>query len=463
VQVSYIQYAIIIAYFAFILTKGIRKSRSIKKADDFLVAGRSIGWFFLFCTIGATVVGGGASIGAVGRTYEWGVLMLLVSLGWYLQFVFSGLFVAPRFREANLYTVAGYFGHRFGPRSRFFAFVLSLLFSVGVLGAQMVAFGKIISTMVPQIPYVWAVLLGGVMVTVYSTAGGLWAVIHTDVYQFVILIAGFAVTLFLCVPDLLASGEELRAVVPAEFFRADGGKGWLFLLSTFLAFLLGETFSPAYATRFCVGKDIQQTKKGIVGAGIFLALVFPAILFLIALYARLYLPDIDPGQVLPQVIVHLNHPVVAGLVIAALMSAVMSSADSILNSSTAIFVKDCYEQYFPCAETGSGKGLRLARYSSVVLGALGISLALVLPDIIDVLLLTYNLWAPGIILPVLIGVFSRYRSEKTDGLVFVTMVVSTAVTLVLMFSVKEPAIQPSIVGVAVSVVVLAVGRLAKQG
>jgi SSS family solute:Na+ symporter len=463
VQASYIQYTIIIAYFAFILTKGILKSRSIKKADDFLVAGRSIGWFFLFCTIGATVVGGGASIGAVGRTYEWGVLMLLVSLGWYLQFVFSGLFVAPRFREANLYTVAGYFGHRFGSRSRVFAFVLSLLFSVGVLGAQMVAFGKIISTMVPQIPYVWAVLLGGVMVTVYSTAGGLWAVIHTDVYQFVILIAGFAVTLFLCVPDLLASGEELRAIVPVEFFQADGGKGWLFLMSTFFAFLLGETFSPAYATRFCVGKDIRQTKRGIVGAGIFLAVVFPAILFFIALHARLYFPDIDPGQVLPKTIIHLNHPVVAGLVIAALMSAVMSSADSILNSSTAIFVKDCYEQYFPGAKTGTGKGLRLARYSSVVLGALGISLALVLPDIIDVLLLTYNLWAPGIILPVLIGVFSRYRSDKTDGLVFVTMAISTAVTLILMFSVDEPSIQPSVVGVAVSGVVMAAGRLAKRG
>jgi len=459
VKDSSVQYIIILAYFAFILFKGIRKSRQIKKPDDFLVAGRNIGWFFLMCTIGATVIGGGASIGAVGKTYEWGILMLFVSLGWYLQFVFSGLFVAPKFRKANLYTVAGYFEHRYGPKAAFGAFVLSLFFSIGVLGAQMVAFGKIISTMVPGIPYVWAVLIGGLMVTVYSTAGGLWAVIHTDVYQFIILICGFALTLFLCIPDLLDSGAQISASVPAEFFSPHGAKGWMFLFSTFMVFLLGETFSPAYATRFCVGKDIEQTKKGIVGAGVFLAIVFPVVLFFIALYARVHFPDIDAEQALPRTIIKLNNPVVSGLIIAALMSAVMSSADSILNSSTAIFVKDLYERYVATGQPDAQKGLRLARYSSIVLGALGITLALVLPDIIDILLLTYNLWAPGIIVPVLFGVFSGYRSEKLNTLVFATMLVSTTVTVIFMTLDYDVQIQPSIIGVFVSLAVFVPGRL----
>lgn len=453
-----VQYLIILAYFAFILFKGIRKSSKIKKADDFLVAGRNIGWFFLLCTISATVIGGGASIGAVGKTFEWGMLMVMVSLGWYLQFIFSGWFVAPKFREAELYTVAGYFGHRFGSGPRFISFVLSLLFSIGVLGAQMVAFGKIISSMIPQVPYVWAVLVGGLMVTVYSTAGGLWAVIHTDVYQFLILIFGFAVTLFLCIPDLVAEGPGLSAAVPPEFFSLHGGKGWLFLVSTFLAFLLGETFSPAYATRFCVGKDIQQTRKGIVGAGVLLALVFPAILFFIALYARLHFPGIEPEQALPKTIIRLNNPVVGGLIIAALMSAVMSSADSILNSSTAIFVKDCYEPYIAKGRIEPKRGLGLARYSSVVLGGLGIGLALLLPDIIEILLLTYTLWAPGIILPVLVGVFSRWDSQGLNRLIFITMLVSTAFTLVLLIADIDMRIQPCVAGVVVSLIVFFLGR-----
>ena len=75
--------------------------------------------------------------------------------------------------------------------------------------------------------------------------------------------------------------------------EVEGGKGIFFALSTFFAFLVGETFAPGYATRFCVGKNIKETKKGIVGAGLFLTLTFPVILFIIAMYARFYFPDID--------------------------------------------------------------------------------------------------------------------------------------------------------------------------
>jgi SSS family solute:Na+ symporter len=462
VKYPLIQYAIIVLYFIFILTKGIRRSKDISNSDDFLVAGRNIGWFFLMCTMGATVLGGGASVGAIGRTYEWGILMLAISTGWYIHFVFSGLFVAPYFRKRELYTVAGYFGERFGPRSRFVAFLLSLFFSVGVLGAQMVAFGKIINTMIPQVPYPWAVIIGGGMVILYSTAGGLLAVIHTDVFQFVILFAGFTFTLALCVPDMMDQSARIAASIPSEFFRIDGGKGWVFLITTFIAFLLGETFAPGYATRYCVGKDIKNTKQGIVGAGVFLALTFPIILFFIALYARLHFPDIDPEQALPKTILKLNNPFIGGLIIAALMSAVMSSADSILNSSTAIFVKDLYEEYLVRHNPQRKRGLLVARSSSVVLGAFGITLALVLPNVIDLLLLTYNLWAPGIILPIVVGVFTKRKSQGMNVLIFVTMVIASLATIAYMNTPYKEMVQPSVFGVVVSCIVFLAGSLSMK-
>jgi len=458
----WIQYTIILAYFIFIFTKGIRRSRDIDDSDDFLVAGRNIGWFFLLCTMGATVIGGGASIGAIGRTYEWGILMLMVSSAWYIHFIFSGLFVAPYFRKEKLYTVAGYFGSRFGEKSRFIAFLLSVMFSVGMLGAQMVAFGKIITTMIPEVPYVWAVMVGGGMVILYSTAGGLLAVIHTDVYQFMILIAGFVVTLLLCVPDLLTHASQIRMKIPQEFFQIEGGKGWIFLITTFMAFLLGETFSPAYATRYCVGKDIKQTKKGLVGAGVFLAVLFPVVLFFIALYARLHFPAIDPEQALPMTILKLNNPFVGGLIIAALMCAVMSSADSVLNSSTAIFVKDLFEKYLYKSGKRHPRELLIARSFSFSLGLLGIVMALLLPNIIDLLLLTYNLWAPGIIVPVVYGVFSKHKSKPLNNLIFVTMLVSTLATIGYMATGYQDVVQPSIIGLGVSCLIFFSGRLIQK-
>ncbi|MFH1744092.1 MAG: sodium:solute symporter family protein [bacterium] len=557
-----ILWAIVIGYMVFIFVKGVSKARNIGDADDFLVAGRNVGWFFLFCTMGATVIGGGASIGAIGKTYDWGVLMLLVSTGWYLQFIFAGLVVAPKFRDAELYTVAGYFGHRFGEGPRFLMLILSLLFSVFIVAAQMAAFGSVMAAILPQFAdaaYVlkWAILIGGSMVVIYSTAGGLLAVIHTDVYQFIVLMLGFIITLGFCIPDIeqsynpatqqyvptrfsaidlqdsgslalklrdasdpvsqhlrgmlskktlttlgdysgagepskplkqrlindinkiVTSGETLydpaifadvsltsqtRALlaenpkgnsrsrlhlsliqdaypqeftqnrhIPDSFFRVTGDKSWLFLITTFLAFLFGETFAPGYATRYCVGKDIKQTKWGISGVGFFLAGTFPVILFFIALYARIHFPDIEPQQALPLVVRELNNPVVGGLMIGALLMAVMSSADSALNSSTAIFVKDLFEHQLGWEDKGDGRTLRLARICSLALGGTAILIAVLWSDIIGLLLFTYHVWAPAVILPVCVGALSKHRSRLMTTHIFITMIVATAATLVYRF------------------------------
>ncbi|MDF1544965.1 MAG: sodium:solute symporter family protein [bacterium] len=429
-----ILWTIVIGYMIFVFTKGVLKARQVGSTDDFLIAGRRVPWLMLFCTMGATVIGGGYSIGAIAKTYEWGVLMLLVSTGGYLHFIFSGLFVAPKFREAKLYTVAGYFGHRFGEGPRFLMLILSLLFSVFIIAAQMAAFGSVLAAILPNIAdsvsiLRWAILVGGVMVVIYSTAGGLMAVIHTDVYQFVVLMLGFVITLFFCIPDIAGSWATITAKIPEAFFQLEGGKGWMFLITTFMAFLLGETFAPGYATRYCVGKNIQETKKGIAGVGFFLALTFPVILFFIALYARLHFPDIDPQQALPMVVQQLNNPFIGGLIIGALLMAVMSSADSALNSSTAIFVKDLFEHQLGWKDSGDGRMLRLARVCSAGLGLTAIFIAIVWPDIIGLLLLTYHIWAPAVILPVIIGVFVKRRSESLNSNIFVTMIVATVATL----------------------------------
>lgn len=551
---NWMMWAVVGGYLSFVFLKGVLKVRQISDSDDFLVAGRNIGWFMLLCTMGATVVGGGASIGAIARTYDWGVLMLLVSMGWYLHFIFAGLWVAPRFREAKLYTVAGYFGLRFGEGPRFFALVLSLTFSVFIVAAQMAAFGSVMAAIAPQFSDAanvlrWAIIIGGVLVITYSTAGGLLAVIHTDFYQFVILIAGFAITLAFCVPDLLASYDDRtgkfvplrfssvdirtpevlaaqlareddpvsryivriggpfpdtdeqeeadlatalatllnkvledpgfytaerfaevtlsrqtremfennggnaqgrylrrfnlsliqdtfpdaispdRAITP-DFFRIHGNKGWLFLITTFLAFLLGECFAPGYATRYCVGKNTRETRIGIVGAGVFLALVFPVILFFIALYARIHYPAIDPQQALPRVVYLLHNPIITGLIIGALLMAVMSSADSALNSATAIFVKDLFEHQLGWRDDGHGRLLRLARLCSMALGGLAILVAVLWPDIIGLLLFTYHVWAPAVIVPVCVGAFSGHSSQRQNRIILLTMVLATCATLI---------------------------------
>lgn len=550
-------WAIVIGYMLFVFFKGVMKSKKIGNTDDYLVAGRSVRWFLLFATMGATVIGGGYSIGAIGKTYEWGILMLLVSTGGYLHFIFSGLVVAPQFRRAELYTVAGYFGYRFGERPRFVMLILSLLFSVFIVAAQMAAFGTVLAAIMPSVADAtsllrWAIIISGLMVVIYSTAGGLLAVISTDIYQFVVLLLGFAIVLAFCIPDISSSynsdtgkfvptrfgsvdlvqpvelgktiaserdslaaflkaeftpeeleqlrepdsaghysyerqrllvaglnraldderlsaspwlqelelstqtrelmqtdpeGRDLQRLnlsilqdsypeaftrnrsIPANFFKLEGGKGWIFLITTFLAFLLGETFAPGYATRYCVGKNVKETKLGIAGVGFFLAFTFPVILFFIALYARIHFPDIDPQQALPLVVQQLGSPIIGGLMIGALLMAVMSSADSALNSATAIFVKDLFEHQLGWKDKGDGRMLRLARICTAALGLTAIFIAVVWSDIIGLLLFTYHVWAPAVILPVTLGALWKHKSAKLTQNIFITMLAATVLTM----------------------------------
>ncbi len=433
------------------------KAKRIHDSDDFLVAGRNVSWLLLFATMGATVIGGGYSIGAVGKTYEWGVLMLLVSTGGYLHFIFSGLVVAPKFREAELYTVAGYFGHRFGEGPRFAVLILSLLFSVFIIAAQMAAFGTVLSTILPSftdahVDIRWAILIGGLLVVIYSTAGGLLAVIYTDIYQFIILFTGFLVTLAYAVPDLVGNWNSVIKSVSPEFFKLDGGKGYAFLITTFLAFLLGETFAPGYATRYCIGRNKAHTRWGIAGVGFFLAFTFPVILFFIALYAREHFPNIDPQQALPFALQELHNPWIAGLMIAALLSAVMSSADSALNSSTAIFVKDLFEHQLGWKHKGDRYILRLARIWTAILGVSAILIAILWNDIIGLLLFTYHVWAPAIILPVIVGTTTKTRSRAINLNILITMITATVATSVYRATPYAASFDPAVFGVGVSCV-----------
>lgn len=202
------------------------------------------------------------------------------------------------------------------------------------------------------------------------------------------------------------------------------------MLSLFFTFLLGETFAPGYATRFCAGRSKRDIRIGIGGVGILLTLVMPVIVFLIAVYARLHFQDIPPDRAMAMAIQQLNHPVIAGIIIAALVSAVMSSADSALNSSTAIFIKDIFEQYFGQKTVSDKKILLYSRILTVVLGGLAVILAVLTPNVIDQLLFAYHIWAPGIIVPIVVGSVLKMKGREVNINLTIVMITGPLVALI---------------------------------
>ena len=109
--------------------------------------------------------------------------------------------------------------------------------------------------------------------------------------------------------------------------------------------------------------------------------------------------------------------------------AVMSSADSALNSATAIFVKDLFEHQLGWRDTGDGRLLKLARICSAGLGAAAIIVAVIYSNIIGLLLFTYHVWAPAVILPICVGALSSHHSRRQNRIIVCTMLIATFGTL----------------------------------
>src|SRR5699024_2616339 len=141
----------------------------------------------IFATVGATLAGGGATIGRVSFVYETGVVIYLAVLGVVISQMLIGQFIAPRVRElGNVYTVGDVFGYYFGKSGRLISGVFSFLYSVGMFGVQVLAMGRILETITGFAFVPMTIVAEGVTV-LYTSGVGLVAVLNPDGIELFVL------------------------------------------------------------------------------------------------------------------------------------------------------------------------------------------------------------------------------------------------------------------------------------
>jgi len=295
------------------------------------------------------------------------------------------------------------------------------------------------------------ILIGMSIVVLYSTFGGVWAVLQTDMLQFGFLGVFLPVTLII---GLFAVGGpgELVASVPEAHLSFVGTWTLGLFVSVFLAFLLGETLVPPYTQRAFSTPDAANARKGYVVSGIF-AFFFFFVSASMGLVALALYPDLQPDQAIPTIVKNILPIGITGLVVAALLAVVMSTASSYLNSIAVVFVKDIYLPFINPNVSASRK-VWLERGLSLVVGGAAILFAVSVPSIVDALLYSYALWAPTIIIPLVLAVMWGFRSKPAALSAIVAGGVAAAVwTWVL----GEPlGLTGLVVGIVVNVVVFAV-------
>ncbi|MDX1517313.1 MAG: sodium/solute symporter, partial [Woeseiaceae bacterium] len=306
-------------------------------------------------------------------------------------------------------TTGDLFEARFDRRTGLLAAIVIGLAWFTFVGGQIIAGAKLMQATLGM-GLTIAVLLSGAIILAYTALGGLKAVIYTDVFQMVILLFGIV---FLAVPIGLWQVGGWNGIV--AHFTADArtasmvdwtAVGWKQLLGWFFGIFPVWFISIAAMQRIIAARDEQTARRAFLLTGVPIEWpLFAVGSTLVGMIARMLLPDIaDPELATPMVIMELLPVGIAGIVIAAYIAAVMSTADSVLMGPVAIFTNDIYRKHLR-PDASERQLVTIARIATLVLGTLGIAMAYLVPNVLDLILYAYTFGAAGLFFPMLALLF----------------------------------------------------------
>ncbi len=424
----------------------------VKSRDGFFVAGRRGTTLLVTGSMLATAAGGTATVGVAGLGFEQGLTGVWWLLVGCVGLSILGFFFSARVRRVALYSLPELVGKQYGERVAMAAAVLIVIAWTGVVAGQIVAAGKVLAILGMGTASSWMIIFTVILIT-YAVLGGQLSILLTDVFQAVLLYIGISLAAVLVLTQ--AGGiSELRVSLPVESFSfpLSSQFGWKDLLT--LLVLVGTTYvvGPDMYTRlFCSRNEKTARNSALLSASLLLPLAFGIVL--IGMGARVLYPWISAEQAFPQVIQEMTSPVLSGLIIAALLAALMSSADTCLLSQSIILTEDIFKRIRP--EIDERKTVLLARINLVVLGFLALGLALTLKGVITSLLFAYTVFSSGLAVPVIAGFF-REKLKLTSTAALAALIVGGMVGLLG----KIPGIEVpfkedmGLIGVVISAIVL---------
>ena len=358
---------IIVVYFVIVFAIAWYHSRGHRTARDYFLGGNEIGWFAIGASLFATnissehfigLAGSGASTGLAVGCYEWSASFCLFILGW--------LFV-PHYLQSKVYTMPEFLEQRFSPACRWYLTIVSLFAYVFTKISVSLFAGGILIREVFGWDYMTSALLLVAATGIYTIAGGLKAVIYTDLFQAVLLVAG-AVTLTWIGLDKVGGFEGLRTVLPPDYFHmikpaSDPVYPWIG--TTLGALILGIWYwctDQVIVQKTLAAKSVQAARQGaFFCAGLKILPVF--ILVLPGLIARALWPkEVTGDNAYPLMVLRLLPPGIMGLMVAALLAALMSSLSSVFNSCSTLITMDIYKKLRPTAP--DAQLVRVGRYAT---------------------------------------------------------------------------------------------------
>jgi SSS family solute:Na+ symporter len=431
---------VMVVYFAAIMLFGSYFGRYNRTTKDFFFGGRRFSWWLIAFSIVATGVGSHSFVKYSAKGFEHGLSssMTYINDWFFLPFFLFGWL--PIVVYTKIRSIPEYFEKRFSPSARFLATLLLLFYMVGYIGIGFLTLGKAVLPMLPDtfallgstidITLMGTVIVIAIITGIYITFGGQTAVIFTDLLQGgILLFAGFL--LFFFGLDYLGGFDIFWNLLPTEWklplahfnkppdfnfvgiFWQDGVAGSVGFLFMNMGLLM----------RFMATKNVDEGRKAAT-FNIMIMLPISAIVVgnagwvgkaLSVLNPDLVPPNTAPDQIFVVVANIVSHPGVFGFIMAALTAALMSTVDTLINATSAIFINDVYrptkkflKSVVLSERETEKKELFAARASSIAITALGVLAVLAFknfPTVYEAHGYFHSTLTPPLVVAIFLGIF----------------------------------------------------------
>lgn len=403
-----------------------------KSSQAFFEAGGATPWWINGLSLFISYFSAGTFVVWGSIAYKHGIVANTIQLTMAISGFLVALFIAEKWKKTGAKTAAEYIGKRFNTKTQQFYTYLVLLLSLFTTASVLYPVGKMVHVATPYSLNTCIILIG-LIIVVYTAAGGLWAVLVTDVVQFVILTASVLIVIPLAFQQI-GGPANLVQKAPAGFFNLFNEE---YTFPFMLAFILYQTVyiggNWSYVQRYTSVKTKKESKKV---AYLFTVLYFvsPFIWMIPPMIYRIMNPDLaglgaeGAYMMLCQKILPAG---LIGLVLAGMISATSSKANTTINLAATVFSTDIYKNLVR-KSAGEKELILIARIFTLLFGAGTVIIAILIPrigGIVDFVLSIASIAGGALFAPIIWSLFSRRQSA--------TSVVSvTLLALVLNLSLK---------------------------
>lgn len=385
---------IITVYFLVVLAVGFISYFKIKSPSDYYVSGKKAGLIPVTGSLLATILGGSAILGTIELSQKigWAALWFLCSASLGLIILVPLSKYVSRFGN---YTLPELLGKFYGKRAEFISSLIIPIAWIGIVAAQIIAAAKILSGL-GFIGYNQAAIISGVVFVIYTVAGGQISILKTDTIQSVIIVAGLIV--------LLVFSIDSSNIHPFDSLNFGSLFNESFSLFDLVILIL------TYSVTFVVGPDIYsrvfcaKNEKTASRSILIVAIILIPVSFVLTWLGIFSVNNEHEGIV--GFAGHLLPGWAYGLFIAALLSAVMSSADTTLLTSSIILSE------LTTGNLNEKKALKYTHYYIIIIGLISIVISLFLTSIIQTLLIALTFFSGAFVVPTLAGLLNLKVNKK---------------------------------------------------